>query len=103
LASHYAPQARVRLFDAVALEAALQATPAAARSTVAVYSRHARIPDGVAAQRQMPDEAAAAAHDLFAVLRDLDAIGAAQIWVERPPTDPAWDGVNDRLRRAAAA
>ncbi|MEY2842202.1 MAG: putative GTP-binding controlling metal-binding, partial [Pseudomonadota bacterium] len=25
------------------------------------------------------------------------------IWVEAPPDDPAWDGVRDRLQRAAAA
>ena len=33
----------------------------------------------------------------------LDAAGAREIWVEAPPRDPAWDGVRDRLSRAAAA
>jgi len=51
----------------------------------------------------MPAEPAAAAHELFAVLRVLDADGAREIWVESPPSDPAWDGVRDRLSRAAAA
>ena len=103
LASHYAPSARVQLMDAADLLAALQQTPPAALAAVAVYSRQADIPSGLAAHRRMPDDAAAAAHDLFAVLRELDASGATQIWVERPPAEPAWDGVNDRLRRAAAA
>jgi L-threonylcarbamoyladenylate synthase len=51
----------------------------------------------------MPDEPGAAAHELFAVLRKLDAAGARLIWVEAPPPDPAWEGVRDRLGRAAAA
>jgi L-threonylcarbamoyladenylate synthase len=103
MASHYAPSARVQLMDAAGLHAALQQCPPAALAAVAVYSRQADIPSGLAAHRRMPDDAAAAAHDLFAVLRELDASGATQIWVERPPAEPAWDGVNDRLRRAAAA
>jgi L-threonylcarbamoyladenylate synthase len=100
LASHYAPAARVRLFDASALRAALASPPAGVR--VAVYSR-APLAAGIAAlQRRMPDDAEAAARELFATLRELDAAGADQIWVERPPETPAWDGVRDRLQRAAA-
>jgi L-threonylcarbamoyladenylate synthase len=51
--------------------------------------------------RRMPESAEAAAHELFAALREFDAQGAQLIWVEQPPDDAAWDGVNDRLRRAA--
>jgi L-threonylcarbamoyladenylate synthase len=36
------------------------------------------------------------------VLRQFDATGAPLIWVEVPPADAAWDGVRDRLQRAAA-
>jgi len=39
---------------------------------------------------------------LFAALRELDATGAREIWVEQPPDTPEWEGVRDRLRRAAA-
>ena len=53
--------------------------------------------------RRIPAQAAAAAHELFSVLRELDAEGAQLIWVEEPPPEPEWDGVRDRLRRAAAA
>jgi L-threonylcarbamoyladenylate synthase len=52
--------------------------------------------------RQQAAQAATAAHDLFAVLRDLDARGVGQIWVEMPPDTPDWEGVRDRLQRAAA-
>lgn len=91
----------MRLLDADAL--ALRFATAAASAGlegVAVYSR-ARLPAW--RWQAMPADPAAAAHELFAVLRLLDAAGAREIWVEAPPRDPAWDGVRDRLSRAAAA
>lgn len=107
LASHYAPRARVRLFDdAPALRAALDAARAATvpvpLHALAVYSRSLPSAPGAAAFHPMPGRAEAAAHELFAVLRALDASGVAEIWVERPPPEPDWDAVADRLRRAAA-
>ena len=101
LAAHYAPRARVRLLEGGALALRL-ATAAASGGLegVAVYSR-AQLPAW--RWQPMPAEPAAAAHELFAVLRALDAAGAREIWVETPPHDPAWDGVRDRLSRAAAA
>jgi len=53
--------------------------------------------------RRMPDDASAAAQQLFAVLRAFDAEGVKLIWVETPPSQPEWEGVRDRLQRAAAA
>lgn len=97
LASHYAPQARLRLLSA---EAIRQQLPNA-DVKVAVWARFA-VPCSVAfKQVQMPSNPAECAHDLFARLRDLDACGAQEIWVEAPPAGPAWDGVRDRLERAA--
>jgi L-threonylcarbamoyladenylate synthase len=52
--------------------------------------------------RQQAATAEQAAHDLFSVLRDLDARGVTQIWVQLPPDTPDWEGVRDRLHRAAA-
>jgi L-threonylcarbamoyladenylate synthase len=37
------------------------------------------------------------------VLRDFDAQDARLIWIETPPASPEWDGVRDRLGRAAAS
>ena len=51
----------------------------------------------------MPDDPAAVAHELFAVLREFDAEGVQIIWVEQLPPATEWDGVRDRLQRAAAA
>lgn len=109
LAAHYAPRARVRLMPAAALADALALWvdargPAAAAPALAVYSRTVRAPQAAGlVARRMPDQARAAAYELFAVLRGFDALGVPLIWVEQPPPGPAWDGVRDRLQRAAAA
>jgi L-threonylcarbamoyladenylate synthase len=50
----------------------------------------------------MPVDPAAAAHELFAVLREFDDRKVKLIWVETPPDGVAWDGVRDRLERASA-
>jgi L-threonylcarbamoyladenylate synthase len=51
--------------------------------------------------RAQPQDAEKAAHKLFSVLRELDAQGVQQIWVELPPDTPDWEGVRDRLQRSA--
>ena len=105
LEAHYAPRATLRLVGADALPGALAAL-AASPAEAAVYSRTPPpAASGPASPlwRRMPDDAAAAAHELFAALRELDATGVRLILVEAPPDTPAWDGVRDRLRRAAAA
>ena len=66
---------------------------------VGVYSRV--VPAAGWLHRTMPAEAEAAARDLFAALRGFDAQGVEAIWVEQPPAGPDWDGVRDRLQRAA--
>jgi len=85
LEAHYAPQAKVRLMEAQALQTALDVLGPQA-SAVAVYARSPlRSPaPGV-------------------LLRDFDLAGVKLIWVETPPATPAWEGVRDRLQRAAAA
>ena len=112
LAAHYAPRATLRLMPAAALKDALDLWAAAQAAALvplvqprlAVYSRTVRVPQAAGlAARTMPDAPRAAAFELFAVLRELDALGVALIWVEHPPAGPEWDGVRDRLQRAAAA
>jgi L-threonylcarbamoyladenylate synthase len=101
LASHYAPSAKVRLMDAKALQAALDLLGPDAKH-IAVYARaQLKAARGVTL-RPMPPDATACAQDLFAALRELDASGVKLIWVETPPASPEWDGVRDRLQRAAA-
>ena len=104
LESHYAPQARVRVMTARDLEDAIAAGPATgSEGSIAVWSRATFQPAGTGwLHRAMPHEARGAARELFAVLRDFDAQGARQIWIEQVPDTPEWAGVRDRLQRAAA-
>ncbi len=108
LESHYAPNATVRLMPAQALQTALQllgqTAPAdsVVRPSMAVYSR--TLPAkacGHVLFRQMPADAAQTAQQLFAVLREFDDQGVKLIWIESLPDDAPWDGVRDRLQRAA--
>ncbi len=101
LESHYAPRARVRLMDAAMLQQRLLALGPHANN-LGIWSRQAPAGGAGVLWRQQAAQAASAAHDLFAVLRELDAHGVQQIWVEWPPDTPEWEGVRDRLQRAAA-
>ena len=102
LESHYAPNAKVRLMDAGALQAALDLLGSEA-APIAVYARAVlRIRSTNVRYRRMPDDAGATAQQLFAALRDFDAQGVKLIWIENPPVDGEWEGVRDRLGRAAA-
>ncbi len=116
LEAHYAPRATLRLMPSAALadalaiwcdaRAAAPRSAARSRPTLAVYSRTVRLPSGSGdlglVMRSMPTGARAAAFELFAVLREFDALGVGLIWVEQPPPGSEWDGVRDRLQRAAA-
>ncbi len=101
LASHYAPASRVRLVSAAHW-------PTPVHGPLALYSK--ACPSGAAyadvVWRAMPASPQAVAHELFAGLRVLDAVlaeqGGGEIWVEEPPQGAEWDGVRDRLSRAAA-
>ncbi|AMM24908.1 L-threonylcarbamoyladenylate synthase [Variovorax sp. PAMC 28711] len=102
LESHYAPTARLRLMDAKAMQTGLDVLGANA-AHIAIWSRTLlRSRSSRIVQRRMPDDAAASAQQLFAVLREFDAQGVKLIWVEMPPLDAEWEGVRDRLQRAAA-
>lgn len=113
LASHYAPAAQVHLLPAAALRQRLQdlvagqepdaTTASGARvAGLGVYSRTALPGAPGLVRRVMPGGPARVAQELFAVLRWFDTQGVRQIWVEAPPEGPEWEGVRDRLMRAAA-
>ena len=103
LESHYAPNAKVRLMDAKAIQTALDLLGADA-AHIAVYARSiVRITSIKVLYRRMPDDALATAEQLFAVLRDFDAQGVKLIWIEPVPKAAEWDGVRDRLARASAS
>ncbi len=103
LAAHYATAAKLRVMPTEMLRAALQVLGSDPLK-LAVYSRS--VPSGVApgvVHRRMPARPEQAAHELFSILRELDREGVHLIWVEEPPPGPEWDGIRDRLSRAAAS
>jgi len=106
LASHYAPSAQVRLMGAQEMQTALNDLSTHNEpATVALWSRqpmqiHATLGARVV-PCVMPQDPVACAHELFAQLREFDRLGVTQIWVERPAQLPEWEGVLDRLTRAA--
>jgi L-threonylcarbamoyladenylate synthase len=99
LDAHYAPRTPVVQVAAADLADVLQRL-AAGHKKLAVIHRGPLASD-VLARRPMAVEANAYAHDLYAALRDMDHAGADLIVVETPPDTAQWQGINDRLRRAA--
>jgi L-threonylcarbamoyladenylate synthase len=92
LASHYAPSASLRL----------EASSVEPGEVLLAFGRD--VPPTAAAMCNLSprgDLAEAAAH-LFAMLRRLDASGAARIAVMPIPDTGLGEAINDRLRRAAA-
>lgn len=100
LDSHYAPRTPLHLVAAAELPARL----AALRGKKLAVLARAAAPAGLkeVSWQTAPRAAAGYAHELYASLRRLDALGCAAILVETPPSAPEWQGVNDRLRRASS-
>lgn len=104
LESHYAPHTPVVLVDTDCVQKTVQHLHASDRRVALMhYSIPVKSPTDAAviARISLPASAGAYAHELYAALRQLDAAHADVILVEAPPRDAEWDGVNDRLRRAA--
>jgi L-threonylcarbamoyladenylate synthase len=97
LDAHYAPRTRLQL---VPSEALAETVAHHAPRELAVLSRERPAAFGGHWRRAAPDPAAFA-RDLYARLRELDSLKAELMLIEAPPQGPQWDGVNDRLRRAA--
>ncbi len=102
LDAHYAPRTPLQLVSSDGLLFALR-NALVAGDRVAVLAPTAQaISHDLVSWRQAPAEPAGFAHDLYASLRELDALGCVRILVQQPPAGEAWLAVNDRLRRAAA-
>lgn len=94
LPAHYAPRTPLELVDASAFRL-LDTGPDALWLT---WSADPPAGSGL----RLPAEATGYAKGLYAALRILDARGARQLYVEKPPESQQWAGVRDRLTRAAA-
>jgi L-threonylcarbamoyladenylate synthase len=96
LASHYAPRTPLQVTDRARITQTLQKS----HSIAAIVREDA----GLQSQPNvvvLANNPAAYAHDLYRVLRELDAGGYTQILVQALPDSDAWAAVQDRLGRAA--
>jgi len=105
LPSHYAPDTPVELIAAESFLFRLGVIADTGEPFV-VWARRER-PPALAARLNLiwfraPDLPAEFEQTLYARLREFDQIGAERIVIERPPTEPEWFAVLDRLQRASA-
>ncbi|HEU4631044.1 MAG TPA: L-threonylcarbamoyladenylate synthase [Gemmatimonadaceae bacterium] len=101
-ARHYAPRARLVLFDPTdRAGAARLAETAAARGERVGALLLAPLDAPLQHPVRMPADPAAYAHRLYAALHGLDAERCDLVLAEQPPDTPAWAAVRDRLRRGA--
>lgn len=102
LERHYAPRASLSLFGPEGRTAAVARARSAAGEG-AVVGALVFEPLGVAGDREvlMPRDPAGYARKLYAALHGLDDRGCDLVLVERVPDGTAWEGVRDRLQRAA--
>ena len=98
LESHYAPHTPVAMQASCDLRATLALLHSGRRKVALIH--YSEFPPAHANVR-LPSTPEGFAHALYAALRAMDGAGADLILVEAPPQGPAWQGVNDRLRRAA--
>ncbi len=104
IARHYAPRARVTLVASLALAKAVTELRARLGESAAAvtWSPHGfAVATALATHHHLPGDAVGYAAELYAALHDIDDAECAEVLVELPPAEPEWDGVRDRLERAA--
>jgi L-threonylcarbamoyladenylate synthase len=101
LDAHYAPSTPVALVDSRDIDAVARQLLEAGKTMALMHYLSTPASSLALASLALPAQAAGYAHDLYAALRTMDEAGANVIVVESPPAEPEWQGVNDRLRRAA--
>lgn len=106
LASHYAPHTPVRWLDSAQLNEVIVSLASHDRVGVltlgdAVMKASVTGDGAVVHWRALPTDPGAYAQQLYAQLRDIDALKLDLILLEVPPDTPPWEAVRDRLRRAA--
>jgi L-threonylcarbamoyladenylate synthase len=99
---HYSPRARVMLIEAGTGERAVMAWLEAGRPVALMAQRPVYLERPGLTVKAMPDEPEAYARELFAALRELDAMAVEAIFVEALAEDGLGRTIMDRLRRAAS-
>jgi L-threonylcarbamoyladenylate synthase len=104
---HYAPRGSVLLVDALDAgevgAAAVAVADALSRGERVGAIIHERLTIVASPElvRRLPADPAGYARELYAALHALDDADCDLIVIEAVPRDPSWDGVRDRLTRAA--
>lgn len=101
LASHYAPLTTTRIVDSDALLPAIEALLRQELRVAVLARQPAPIEDPRVFWQLAAHDPKRYAHDLYAYLRQLDALQYDRLLVEAVPEGDAWLAVRDRLRRAA--
>lgn len=98
---HYAPQARILLFQADRREGVVEDIQRAMVSGVTVGAM--LLGDDLPGHHllRMPEDPAAYARALYAALHQLDDLGCGLVVIEMVPDTILWGGIRDRLTRAA--
>ncbi len=102
LEAHYAPRTRLQLVAAADLAATAREALDSGRRVAVLAAQPLAFSHGRLLCCPASTDAAQFAHDLYARLRELDAMACDVILVAAPPADERWRAVADRLRRAAA-
>jgi L-threonylcarbamoyladenylate synthase len=98
---HYAPKARLIVFELDELAALIGLAHQAQEKTVVVILGDEVIKPNYD-YRHLPDDPRGVSARLYAILHDLDAQGYQRILFQAPPQTEEWMAVSDRLRRAAS-
>ena len=102
LEAHYAPRTDLALLQPDVVIFAVREALAADQRIGVIAPMGCPLSDERIVWRQIAGEAAGFAHDIYALLRELDGLGLSRIVVQKPPQSENWRAVNDRLQRAVA-
>jgi L-threonylcarbamoyladenylate synthase len=103
LVAHYAPRTPMQLVAPAELAAATRKALDAGRRVAVLAAQAPAFSHEHLVSHAASSDAAVFAHELYARLRELDALGCDIILVAVPPTAESWRAIADRLSRAAAA
>lgn len=95
---HYAPVTSTQILSATDF---VELPPAALPAACLIHSNMQCPINPQLHQIKMPSNAAAYAHDLYAVLREQDARQLKYIFIEAVPETAEWDAIRDRLSKAS--
>jgi len=102
LAAHYAPRTPLALLQPDVVIFAVREAMAANERIGVIAPMACPLSDERIVWRRIAGEPAGFAHDIYALLRELDALNCSRIVVQKPPQGENWAAINDRLRRAVA-